>query len=46
MQNLSVLERKDKKRFLEILKEHFGFEEKLDYVFLINNKNKVFIVRK
>ena len=46
MQNLSVLERKDKKRFLEILKEHFGFEEKLDYVFLINNKNKVFIVNK
>ena len=46
MQNLSVLERKDKKRFLEILKKHFGFEEKLDYVFLINNKNKVFIVNK
>lgn len=46
MQNLRVLERKDKKKFLEILKKQFGFEDKLDYVFLINNKNKVFIVNK
>jgi len=80
MQNLRVLERKDKKRFLEILKKQFDFDEnskrsfemsekqsfsehvrnskaistslsnefdkKLDYVFLINNKNKVFIVNK
>ena len=61
MQNLRVLERKDKKRFLELLKKQFGFEDiskrsfeslsnlfdkKLDYVFLINNKNKVFIVNK
>jgi len=46
MQNLRVLERKDRKRFLEILKKQFGFKDKLDYVFLINNKNKVFIVNK
>lgn len=46
MQNLRVVERKDRKRFLEILKKQFGFEDKLDYVFLINNKNKVFIVNK
>ncbi len=46
MQNLRVLERKDKKRFLELLEEQFEFKEKLDYIFLTNNKNKVFIVNK
>ena len=46
MQNLKVLGRKDKKKFLELLKKQFGFEKKLDYVFLINNKNKIFIVNK
>lgn len=46
MQNLKVLDRKDKKRFFELLKKQFGFEEDLDYAFLINNKNKVFIVNK
>jgi len=46
MQNLKVLERKDKKRFLELLNKQFGFKEKLDYTFLINNKNKIFIVNK
>ncbi len=61
MKNLRVLERKDKKKFLELLKKQFGFKDiskrsfeslsnlfdkKLDYVFLINNKNKVFIVNK
>jgi len=46
MQNLRVLERKEKKRFLELLKKQFGFENKLDYVFLINNKNKIYIINK
>ncbi len=46
MQNLRVLERKDKKKFLELLKKQFNFEDKLDYTFLINNKNKIFIVNK
>ncbi len=46
MQNLKVLERKDKKRFLELLNKQFGFKAKLDYTFLINNKNKIFIVNK
>ena len=35
--NLAVLDRKDKKHFLEMLKGQFGFEEKLDYIFFINN---------
>lgn len=46
MQNLRVLERKDKKAFLQLLKKQFDFNDKLDYTFLINNKNKVFIVNK
>lgn len=46
MQNLKVLKRKDKKIFISILKKQFGFEDKLDYAFLINNKNKVFIANK
>ena len=46
MQNLRVLERKDKKTFLQLLKKQFGFENKLDYTFLINNKNKIFIINK
>ncbi|MBU0628114.1 MAG: hypothetical protein KKC75_02915, partial [Nanoarchaeota archaeon] len=46
MQNLKALERKDKKKFLGLLKEQFGFEDRLDYSFLTNNKNKIFIVNK
>ncbi|MEA2035871.1 MAG: hypothetical protein U9O94_00075 [Nanoarchaeota archaeon] len=46
MKNLKLFDRKDKKRFLEILKKQFGFEDKLDYNFFINTKNKVFIVNK
>src|SRR3989338_5478414 len=46
MQNLKALERKDRKRFLELLKDQFGFDGKLDYAFLTNNKNKIFIVNK
>jgi NOL1/NOP2/fmu family ribosome biogenesis protein len=44
--HLKVMERKDKKRFLNLLKKQFGFEESLDYAFLVNNKFKVFIVNK
>lgn len=46
MQNLKVLERKDKKRFLGLLEKQFGFKDKLDYVFLTNNKNRIFLVNK
>ncbi len=44
--NLRILDRKEKKEFLGLLKKQFGFSEKLDYVFLINNKNRLFIVNK
>ncbi|MBW2989177.1 hypothetical protein KY358_02555 [Candidatus Woesearchaeota archaeon] len=46
MQNLRVLERKSRKLFMESLRKTFGFEGKLDYYFLTNNKNKIFIVNK
>jgi NOL1/NOP2/fmu family ribosome biogenesis protein len=46
MKNISVLNRKDKKRFLELLKKQFDFKEKMDYSFLTNNKNKIFIINK
>jgi len=46
MTNLKVLDRKNKKILLELLKKQFGFSDKLDYTFLINAKNKVFIVNK
>ena len=46
LRNLRFLKRKDKKHLLELLKKQFNFEEKLNYIFLINNKNKVFIINK
>jgi len=46
IQNLKVLDRKTKKTFLALLKKQFDFKEKLDYIFLTNNKNKIFIVNK
>lgn len=46
MQNLRVLERKDKKTFLQLLKGQFDFEGKLNYTFLTNNKNKIFMINK
>ncbi len=44
--SLRQLKKKEKRKFFDILKKQFGFEDKLDYVFLINNKNKVFIINK
>jgi len=46
MQDLRVLEKKNKKTFLQLLKKQFGFEDKLDYAYLTNNKNKIFIVNR
>ncbi|MBW2974922.1 hypothetical protein KY366_04355 [Candidatus Woesearchaeota archaeon] len=46
MQNLKILDKKNRKIFLGLLKKQFGFGEKLDYTFLMNNKNKVFIANK
>jgi len=46
MQNLKILNSKEKKEILKMLEKQFGFKQKLDYVFLKNNKDKIFIVNK
>lgn len=42
--NLKILNSKEKKNIINILKEQYGFEGKLDYVFLMNKKNKIYVV--
>lgn len=42
-ENLEVLNSKEIKNIYKQLNEQFGFDEKLDYVFLRNNKDKVYI---
>ncbi|NQV09192.1 hypothetical protein HQ529_05050 [Candidatus Woesearchaeota archaeon] len=46
MQKLKILNSKEVKEILSILKKQFGFESKLDYVFLMNEKNKIYIANK
>lgn len=46
MQNLKVLDKKTKKQLLELLKKQFDYKEKLNYILLINNKNKISIINK
>lgn len=43
---LKVLDRKERKSFLDMLESQFGFNEKLDYIFFINGKNKIYIANK
>ncbi|MFA6072736.1 MAG: hypothetical protein WC758_01335 [Candidatus Woesearchaeota archaeon] len=42
-ENLEVLNSKEIKEIMKHLHEQFGIDEKLDYVFLRNNKDKVYI---
>lgn len=42
-ESLEVLNSKEVKEIMKQLKEQFEFEDKLDYVFLRNNKEKVYI---
>ena len=46
MKKLKILNNKEIKKILEILKQQFGFKEKLDYVFLINQRNRLYLVNK
>jgi NOL1/NOP2/fmu family ribosome biogenesis protein len=46
MQNLKILNSKEVKRILKLLNEQFGYEEKLECVFLINKKFKVYIINR
>lgn len=44
--HLTILNSKDIKELMKLLNEQFGVEEKLDFVFLKNNKDKVYIINR
>ena len=46
MQNLSILNKKEIKKILEIIREQWGIDAELDYAFLKNNKDKIYIANK
>jgi|FLOH01.1.fsa_nt_gi NOL1/NOP2/fmu family ribosome biogenesis protein len=46
MQNLKILNSKEIKIIHKNLKEQFGFEEKLNYVFLRNSNDRIYIVNR
>ncbi len=46
MQNLKILNSKERKKILGLLEENWGFNEKLDYVFLETEKRKIYIAKK
>ena len=46
MQNLKILNRKETKPILELMKKQWDIDAKLDYAFLMNNKGKVFLSNK
>ena len=46
MKNLKILNNKEVKEILKLLDNQFGFKEKLNYVFLMNTKNKIYLVNK
>ena len=46
MQQLKILNTKEVKEITGLLKEEFGFEEKLNYVFLLNNRDRIYIINK
>lgn len=46
MQNLKILNKKDVKKILTLIKEQWECDFKQDYVFLINPDNRIFVVNK
>ena len=46
MQNLKILNSREIKDLMKKLNDQWGFDSKLDYAFLRNNNNKIFIVNK
>lgn len=43
---IDILNKKDIKKVIGLLERQFGFSGKLDYVFLMNKQNKVYIVKR
>ena len=46
MQNLKILNKKEIKNILESIKNQWGCDFELDYAFLMNQKNRIFIANK
>jgi NOL1/NOP2/fmu family ribosome biogenesis protein len=46
MQKLNILNTREVKKIKEKLKEQFGFTDKLDYAFLLNEKGRLFIINR
>ena len=46
MQKLKILNNKEVKDILKLLYNQFGFKKELDYVFLMNQRNRVYLVNK
>jgi len=46
MEGIKIMNSKDKKVLFEIFDRQWGIKDKIDYVFLMNEKNKVYIVNK
>ena len=46
MKKLKILNNKEIKEILRLLSNQFGFKNKLDYVFLMNQKNKIYLVNR
>jgi len=46
MQNLKILNKKQTKEILNLIKKQFGADVKLDYAFLKNEKGKVYLINK
>ena len=46
MNKLKILNNKEIKEILRLLYNQFGFIDKLDYVFLMNQRNKIYLVNR
>ncbi|MFH1770706.1 MAG: hypothetical protein ABH828_04055 [archaeon] len=46
MQNLKILNSKEKKNILKVLKEQFNYKEKPDYVFLQNSNDRIYVIHR
>ncbi len=46
MENLKILNTREIKRILELIKKQWKADFKQDYAFLMNNKNKIFLVNR
>lgn len=46
MQKLKILNKKEAKKILKVLDEQYGFSGELDYVFMLSEKDKLFLINK